>query len=172
MMQRRKIRPWSKLQKEVYLLVDPKLDFQIHCVAYRMGSQYGSTDLPRYWITLGKETIFNYPKQFIHSAGPDENSRIAYEALSIYPYSSETSEISNMLREYIDTPLSEIMTKKFEGDHWGLTDILRAADRQIGQRRLSELAEIVSNPAAQKILKKRMNTYKENERKAIETDGF
>lgn len=172
MMQRRKIRPWSKLQKEVYLLVDPKLDFQIHCVAYRMCSQWGSTDLPRYWITLGKETIFDYPKQFIHSEGPDENSRIAYEALSIYPYSSETSEISNMLREYIDTPLSELMTKKFEGDHWGLTDILRAADRRIGRRRLAELAEVVSNPAAQKILKQRMNAYKENERKAAETDGF
>ena len=83
MMQRRKIRPWSKLQKEVYLLVDPKLEFQIHCVAYRMCSQWGSTDLPRYWITLDKETIFDYPKQFIHSEGPDENSRIAYEALSI-----------------------------------------------------------------------------------------
>ena len=117
MMQRRKIRPWSKLQKEVYLLVDPKLDFQIHCVAYRMGSQYGSTDLPRYWITLDKETIFDYPKHFIHSEGPDENSRIAYEALSIYPYSSETSEISNMLREYIDTPLSELMTKRSLGTH-------------------------------------------------------
>ena len=117
MMQRRKIRPWSKLQKEVYLLVDSKLDFQIHCVAYRMGSQYGSTDLPRYWITLGKETIFDYPKHFIHSEGPDENSRIAYEALSIYPYSSETSEISNMLREYIDTPLSELMTKRSLGTH-------------------------------------------------------
>ena len=164
MMQRRKIRPWSKLQKEVYLLVDPKLDFQIHCVAYRMGSQYGSTDLPRYWITLGKETIFDYPKHFIHSEGPDENSRIAYEALSIYPYSSETSEISNMLREYIDTPLSELMTKR--------SDILRAADRRIGQRRLAELAEIVSNPAAQKILKQRINTYKEKQRKAAEADGF
>lgn len=172
MMQRRKIRPWSKLQKEVYLLVDPKLEFQIHCVAYRMCSQWGSTDLPRYWITLDKETIFDYPKQFIHSDGPDENFRIAYEALSIYPYSSETSEISNMLREYIDTPLSELMTKKFEGDHWGLTDILRAADRRIGQRRLAELAEIVSNPAAQKILKQRINKYKENERKAAEADGF
>lgn len=172
MMQRRKIRPWSKLQKEVYLLVDSKLDFQIHCVAYRMCSQWGSTDLPRYWITLGNETIFDYPKQFIHSEGPDENSRIAYEALSIYPYSSETSEISNMLREYIDTPLSELMTKKFEGDHWGLTAILRAADRRIGQRRLAELAEIVSNPAAQKILKQRINKYKENERKAAEADGF
>ncbi len=80
-----------------------------------MGSQYGSTDLPRYWITLGKETIFDYPKHFIHSESPDENSRIAYEALSIYPYSSETSEISNMLREYIDTPLSELMTKRSLG---------------------------------------------------------
>lgn len=117
MMQRRKIRPWSKLQKEVYLLVDPKLEFQIHCVAYRMCSQWGSTDLPRYWITLDKETIFDYPKHFIHSEGPDENSRIAYEALSIYPYSSETSEISNMLREYIDTPLSELMTKRSLGTH-------------------------------------------------------
>ena len=110
------VRARARIQ-EVYLLVDPKLDFQIHCVAYRMGSQYGSTDLPRYWITLGKETIFDYPKHFIHSEGPDENSRIAYEALSIYPYSSETSEISNMLREYIETPLSELMTKRSLGTH-------------------------------------------------------
>jgi len=29
-----------------------------------MNSQYGSTDLPRYWITLDKEVIFDYPKQF------------------------------------------------------------------------------------------------------------
>lgn len=116
MMQRRKIRPWSKLQKEIYLQVDPKLDFQIHYVAYRMGSQYGSTDLPRYWITLGKETIFDYPKQFIHSEGSDENSRIAYEAL----YSSGTSEISNMLREYIDTPLSELMTMNLKAIIGGL----------------------------------------------------
>ena len=77
-----------------------------------------------------------------------------------------------MLREYIDTTSSELMTKKFEGDHWGLTDILRAADRRIGQRRLAELAEIVSNPAAQKILKQRINTYKEKQRKAAEADGF
>ena len=76
-----------------------------------------------------------------------------------------------MLREYIDTPSSELMTKKFEGDHWGLTDILRAADRRIGRRRLAELAEVVSNPAAQKNLKQRINTYKEKQRKAAEADG-
>ncbi len=99
--------------------------------------------------------------------------KLSYRLRSlIYPYSSETSEISNMLREYIDTPSSELMTKKFEGDHWGLTDILRAADRRIGRRRLAELAEVVSNPAAQKNLKQRINTYKEKQRKAAEADGF
>ncbi len=54
----------------------------------------------------------------------------------------------------------------------GLTDILRAADRRIGRRRLAELAEVVSNPAAQKNLKQRINTYKEKQRKAAEADGF
>ena len=65
---------------------------------------------------------------------------------------------------------STLISKK--SNHWGLTDILRAADRRIGQRRLAELAEIVSNPAAQKILKQRINTYKEKQRKAAEADGF
>ena len=32
--------------------------------------------------------------------------------------------------------------------------------------------EIVSNPAAQKILKQKINTYKEKQRKAAEADGF
>ena len=102
MMQRRKIRPWSKLQKEVYLLVDPKLEFQIHCVAYRMCSQWGSTDLPRYWITLDKETIFDYPKQFIHSEGPDENSRIAYEALANPTVPGTTYQVNALNSDPLD----------------------------------------------------------------------
>lgn len=60
---------WSKLQKELYNLIAPELDFQIHCRAYRMDSQSGSTDLPRYWITLGKETIWDYPGQFVGDDG-------------------------------------------------------------------------------------------------------
>ena len=34
---------------------------QLQCRVVRMNSAYGSTDLPRYWITLGKETIWAYP---------------------------------------------------------------------------------------------------------------
>lgn len=53
------MKSWSKLQKELYLIIDPTIDLQIHCVAYPMRSRYGNTALPRYWITLGKEIIFD-----------------------------------------------------------------------------------------------------------------
>ena len=56
---------WSSLQREIYKLIDENINFQIHLSRYRMDSTYGSTDLPRYWITLDGETIFDYPKQFI-----------------------------------------------------------------------------------------------------------
>ena len=59
------MKPWSKLKRDIYKIIDEKINFQIHCVAYRMDSQYGSTNLPRYWITLGKETLWDYPKDFI-----------------------------------------------------------------------------------------------------------
>lgn len=63
------MRRWSKLQKELYLMIDPSIDFQLHCSVYPMRSQRGSTDLPRYWITLNKEIIFDYPKQFVDYDG-------------------------------------------------------------------------------------------------------
>ena len=66
-------KPWSKLQRELYDLVSDSIDFQIHCVAYRMDSAYGSTNLPRYWITLNKEIIWDYPKQFVTKGGTVRN---------------------------------------------------------------------------------------------------
>lgn len=56
---------WSSLQRELYQILDEKINFQIHLSMYRMQSQYGGTDMPRYWITLGDEIIFDYPKQFV-----------------------------------------------------------------------------------------------------------
>jgi hypothetical protein len=75
------MRPWSKLQKQIYNLLLPKLGLQIHCAAYPMRSQCGSTDLGRYWITLGREIIWDYPKDF---AG----------AKLKYPYVTDISAIS------------------------------------------------------------------------------
>lgn len=147
---------WSKLQKELYLIIDPTIDFQIHCVAYQMRSRYGNTALPRYWITLGREIIFDYPSQFVLADGTVRN----YDPDGIhqnYPYTTDVFDISNLIREYIDTPVSEIVYKHFENDYWGLANILRAADKRIGQRRLNSLRRRIKNQAAQKILELRIN---------------
>lgn len=134
---------WSKLQKELYLIIDSEIDFQIHCASYPVGA-YGDT-IPRYWITLGKEIIFDYPKQFVLS-----------EWHICYPFETVVPKVSGLIREYIDTPVSEIMIKHFEHDSWELTDIFRAADRRIGQRRLGLLQQATKNQAVQKILALRM----------------
>ena len=121
-----------------------------------MRSRYGNTALPRYWITLGREIIFDYPSQFVLADGTVRN----YDPDGIhqnYPYTTDVSDISNLIREYIDTPVSEIVYKHFENDYWGLANILRAADRRIGQRRLDSLRRRIKNQAAQKILELRIN---------------
>ena len=142
---------WSKLQKELYQIIDPTIDFQIHCVAYPMKSRYGNTDLPRYWITLGKEIIFDYPKRIVTHDGLIRNFK-PYGITKNYPYKNDVSDLSDFIREYIDTPVSEIMTKLFENDYWGVANIFRAADRRIGQRRWDVLRRNIKNQAAQKIL--------------------
>ena len=141
---------WSKLQKEFNLLIDDNLNLQLHCRVYRMGSQNGSTDLPRYWLTLNKEVIWDYPKDFIKSLNPN------HEKVNWYPYDSDISAISELIREYIDTPKALLFSKDFENDHWQLTDILKAADKRIGKRRLPELLQLTDAIAVKKVIQRRL----------------
>ena len=135
---------WSKLQKSLYLIVSDKVDFQIHCSVYRMNSQRGNTDLPRYWrITIEKEIVFDYPKQFIED-----------EANKNYPYETQISDISDCIREYIDCPVNLLLEKNFENDLWGLTDILKAVDKRLGKEKLSSHF-FESNTVIKSILNKR-----------------
>jgi len=145
---------WSKLQRELYKIIDDRINFQIHCVRYPMNSQYGSTDLPRYWITLDKETIFDYPKQFAVDGGGTKNFT---GFVSGYPHNTDISDISKLIREYIDTPKDELLTKIFDNDHWGLINIFRAADRRIGRKRLEMLAKKTHNISAHKVIKARLD---------------
>ncbi|HEX2620624.1 MAG TPA: hypothetical protein VHL11_10760 [Phototrophicaceae bacterium] len=140
---------WSKLQRGLYNLIAHELDFQIHCAVYRMDSERGSTDLPRYWITLNQDIIWDYPRQFI-----DQPTRAGL--ITVYPYNTDISAISDLIRAYIDTPLAELLTRHFEADYWGLVNILRATDRRIGQRRLSLLKRKIHNRAALKIIEQRL----------------
>lgn len=143
-------KPWSKLQKEYYLLLAEGLNLQLHCSAYRMDSQMGSTNLPRYWITLSKEIIWDYPKNFVGEKHPNRAD------LKWYPYGNDVPNISMLIREYIDTPKGEIFDKVFENDYWGLTNILKASDKRIGVRRLPDLKKKISNEAALKVIECRI----------------
>jgi hypothetical protein len=91
------VKPWSKLQREVSKLFAEGLRLQIQCRTYRMASARGSTDLPRYWCTLGKDVIWDYPRDF------GENTTYA-------PYDTDVSSISSLLCEYIDTPTDQLLS--------------------------------------------------------------
>ena len=144
-------RRWSKLQKELYLVRASGINFQIHCCNYSLSGATHRTQVtaPRYWISLDKEIIWDWPHDF--KKGPHYRRRIF-----AYPYSDEISDISNLMREYIDTPKDQLMSRQFENDYWGLINILRAADRRIGQRRLKALKSKTGNKAARKIIEQRM----------------
>jgi hypothetical protein len=133
---------WSKLQKQIYNLLLPRLGLQIHCAAYPMRSQYGSTDLGRYWITLGREIIWDYPKDF---AGAKRK----------YPYTTDIAAISELVREYVDTPVEALLRKRFERDLWGLTVILKAADRRLGREKLATAFADEEIEAARMVLARR-----------------
>jgi hypothetical protein len=161
-----KRRPWSALQRDLYGLFSPDIDIQFHAAAYRMNSQRGHTDLPRYWITLGKEIIWDYPKDFKNK--PTEDAHDLFEngyvhgllLKDMYPHGGENPTVSDVIREYIETPGAELLTKSFQNDKWGLTDILRSADRRIGKRRLKDL-RLLGSAAVDKIIDARLRGEEE-----------
>ena len=57
---------WSKLQSRLDNRMDEKAECQIHCALYEMNSNdgYHGNKLPWYFITIGKDMMFDYPKQF------------------------------------------------------------------------------------------------------------
>ena len=81
---------WSKLQARVYSMVEPTVPFQIHYIAYPMRSQRGSTLIPRCYITIGQEIIWDFPHDF--------------PSACVDPYSAcvECLPIASILREWTD----------------------------------------------------------------------
>ena len=122
-----------------------------------MQSRRGSTDLPRYFITLAGEIIFDYPKDFALKDGRIKSLAQGGALAKFYPYDSGISDIGELIREYIDTPKEELFAKHFDADEWRLANILKAADKRIGKRRLQILAKNKKNQAMQKIVQARLN---------------
>lgn len=65
---------------------------------------------------------------------------------------NDISDISALLREYLDTPKEELFAKQFANDCRGIVNILKAADRRFGKRRLELLERKTLNQAAKKVI--------------------
>ncbi len=154
-------RPFSKLKKQIENLFVPELKMKVNCFAYPMRSQYGSTSIPRYYIQLAKNIIWDFPKDF-----PIKETK--------FYYWKDYAGISDLIREYIDTPVLELPKKSFKEEtvrmihqyvglreqdeydfYLGLTDIFKVADRRLGKEKLLKWCSEKKNPKIQLILNKR-----------------
>ena len=146
------MRRWSRLQKRIYDLMDPKANLQIHMSLYEMNSNDGwhGNKLPRFFITVGKEIVVDYPKDY--DTGMEGYS-------TTYPWLTDIQDISNLLDEYTKTP-KERLLQDSPSDLWGIMRLLSAADRRIGKRRLMELYEASDSQAVKLIIENRLK--KEN----------
>jgi hypothetical protein len=122
-------RRWSKLQKQLYDLIDDRVPLQVHCIGMdNLKDKASIKSLGVFRVHLGRRIIWDFPKGVLKSA-PENNGQIGF--------SYSVSDINELVREYIDTPKDELLEKLFPGDRYGLTDILKAADRRLGRERLN-----------------------------------
>ena len=122
---------WSKLQKKIYGLIDPAINLQIHCIKYRVPGFCGMQEFPRYFVTLDGQTIFDWPKDY-----PLGESFQCKKLEIFHLYDFCASDISDVLSNYLNANEESRMTMT---DPWGIVDIIRAADRRIGQRRWDQV---------------------------------
>ncbi len=124
---------WSKLKKPIEDIFVQDLPLQIHCTEIRTTPRNeGSLAevLGVFTIRLGKEIIWKFPRQFVNGE-------------TIYPdgrnlYSFGVRDLNELLRDYLDTPKDALLKKEFPSDYFGMTNILKAADRRIGLERLQQ----------------------------------
>lgn len=114
----RKPKPWSKLQKQLYGLMVSEIGLQIHCNVYRFSDKHFTYDSPRYWITLDKRKIWDYPADFLAWNHPDVPMPIRYLEEGHLDM-GRFKPIADLFREYIDSPKEGLIDKEFADDYWG-----------------------------------------------------
>ena len=124
---------WSKLKKQLMLIIDDKDNFDIHCSVFKIKSawtagknKYGISKskeaVPRYWIDIDGKTIWDFPKDFID------------EIKNNYFYWDNYTWFAETIRYYLDTPRSQLLTDTYKKDIYGLTNVLRKYDKRISKK--------------------------------------
>lgn len=127
---------WSKRQKKVHDLWADGLDLRIHCTLYETADEH---HFERYWITLGKEVIWDVPGKF-------EKAVCCGNIIG---------KANKLIDEYVDTPRRRLLSR-VASDPWGLNEIMLAADRRLGRKSLLALGGQPLSEAARRILSLRL----------------
>jgi hypothetical protein len=163
------MKKFSKLKKQIDSLFEPSLKMEMCCYAYPIGGKHtwANRDIQRFCVKLDREIIWDYPKDF--EAFKLENSI----------YTDINSGISALIREYIDTPVDELLHKEFKSEHkeyfsylsrrksvvdYQLTDLFKAADRRLGREKLMNWVDESKHPKTSMILNKRYEPVSFGER--------
>jgi hypothetical protein len=141
---------WSKLRKQVEAVFVEKLPLHIQCTEIRTtwNNEGSLVDvLGVFTVRLGKEEIWNFPKQFIDywTTYPDGGNQ----------YSYGVNDINVILRDYLDTPRNLLLESEFERDYFGITNIMKAADRRIGLNRVLDHFKDCKQGFVSKVLQSR-----------------
>lgn len=135
------MRRWSKLKKYVEDFFVSDLGMQIHCTVYTQGKK----KCPRHWLVLDKVIIWDFPKNFIGVGGINDICAVG-------------GCISQLLDHYYSVRKEDLLKTKFDDDLWGLTVLLKAADRRLGKKRLlAAFADASPESAVSQILLKRFS---------------
>lgn len=147
---------WSKLQKQLYLIIDKDSDFQIHCSVYKTKSAWtagqingiskGREMIPRYWITVGKDKniIWDFPNNYLYNESQVNTkyldlTKCENNINNTYFWSENYTWVAETIRYYLNTPTNKLLVQKYYKDKYGLTEILRKYDRRISKQKRSLL---------------------------------
>ena len=130
---------WSKLQKQLYNIIDKSVDFQIHCAVYKTKSAWCAgqksgvskrkEQIPRYWVVVNGKIIWDYPNMFLDEISQDDYNTIRQS----YFFYTNYVWVSNAIRQYINTPREKLLDLQIPEDKYGLINVLKKYDRRISK---------------------------------------
>lgn len=160
---------WSKLKTRIDSLFVPELQMQVHCQLYRRPKTrwLSAGGAVRFFVRLDKQIIWDFPGNF--------------DIKQLHPaWWSSANGLSDLIREYIDTPVDSLLKTQFTGeavvfgnsfdwksdecithkiDDYQLTPLFLAADRRLGKSQLFHWAERQTNPVVYQVLQQRYGLH-------------
>jgi len=143
---------WSRLYREIRRFFAAGLDLDIHAVAYPMDSNYGhDKKIPRFWVTMGKEILWDWPALPPHNGNQYWVYREVVEAIpiSLRAHIDRTMQVN--IAAWLASP-QEYDWSELRQPPPSLIEILVCADRRLGKKWASAIFARVGTEPAKRIL--------------------